>query len=442
MVAAGLRARLDRPVDAAGAALFRVAFGLAMVAAAVRYFARGLIAADYGRAHDFLPYWGLSFIRPWPGVGMYVLWGLIGVAALALALGIAYRAAVVAFFVGFTWAHLCDRANYLNHYYLVSLLALICCFLPLDREYSLRVWISPAARRPQLRAWMHYLLRFQIGVVYLFGGIAKIGGDWLLHGEPLKIWLRANADLPVWGHLVRQPWLPLAMSWGGLAFDLSIVPLLSWRRTRVPAYAMAVVFHALTAELFPIGMFPWIMSIGATLFFAPDWPRRILGPARGEGVAGAPLGRMGLWIVAIYVAIQILVPLRHFLYPGNTLWTEEGFRWSWRVMLIEKSGDCAFTVVDKRSRHIRVSPRQYLTPFQTRMTCTQPDMIVDMAHLIAVDFAARGQGPVQVYADAQVSWNGRRHAPLIDPTVDLARQSDSLMPKRWILPAPTSEPQF
>jgi hypothetical protein len=143
-----------------------------------------------------------------------------------------------------------------------------------------------------------------------------------------------------------------------------------------------------------------------------------------------------------YALVQIAVPLRHLLYPGNTLWTEEGFRFAWKVMLIEKSGELEFTVVDRTGRRVLVEPRQYLTPFQSRMASTQPDMILELAHVIAKDFDARGVGPVRVYADAQVSFNGRPRAPMIASDVDLAAERDGLAPKPWILPPPIAAPEF
>jgi hypothetical protein len=270
-----------------------------------------------------------------------------------------------------------------------------------------------------------------------------VGGDWLLRGEPLRIWLAADAELPLLRHFATTRWLPLAFGWCGMLFDLSIVIWLSWRRTRAPAYALVIAFHLATALLFRIGMFPWIMIVSATLFFDPAWPRRFLRPRTGgSGVAGMSPTRWGLAALGLYAAVQVVMPLRHFLYPGNTLWTEEGFRFSWRVMLIEKSGELEFTVVDRDGRRVSVSPRQYLTPFQVRQAVTQPDMVLTLAHLVADDFDRRGRGPVAVYADAQVSWNGRPHAPIVDPRVDLARQTDGLAPKSWILAAPSVDPLF
>lgn len=439
----------NRPVDAASCAAFRALFGALMVLSTVRFFARGWIAEDYLKPKLFFHYWGFGWVQPLPGVGMYVLYGVIALAALCVLLGVAFRAAAVVFALTFSYAHFCDKTNYLNHYYLVSLLACLFALLPLDREFAVRVWRRPAERQGQVRAWVLYVLRFQIGLVYVFGGIGKLGTDWLIYGEPLHLWLAMSAELPVLGRILVQPWAGLAFSWAGALFDLSIVPLLCSRVTRKPAYVVVVIFHVLTALLFQIGMFPWIMIASATLFLDPSWPRNVLRrwsrwgaePASG-GVAGAPLGPVAGALAALYAACQVLLPLRSALYPGNTLWTEEGFRFAWKVMLIEKVGTLELTVLDKAGRRYVVPARQYLTPFQVRMAATQPDMIVELAHAVARDFQARGHGPVRVYADAQVSFNGRMHHRLLDPRCDLASVNDSMKPKAFIEPAPSEPPLF
>jgi len=437
---AGLTDWLNRPVDASSVAVFRIAFGLAMVVLVGRFVTHGWIAADYLVPRHFFPYWGLGFVRPLPGPWMYVLYATIGSSAALIALGWLYRPAAVVFALTFAWGHFSDKSNFLNHYYLVSLLSIWLALLPLDRELSIRAWRRPLERRSHIRRWMLLCLQFQVGVVYAFGGIAKLGGDWLFRAEPLRIWLLANTELPILGRYFHERWAAYAFSWCGLGFDLCIVPLLLWRRTRAPAYCVVLFFHTMTGLLFQIGMFPIIMSIGATLFFDPAWARRWVGRATDE-VAGANVDwRRGF--LGAYAAVQVLLPLRHFAYPGNTLWTEEGFRYAWRIMLIEKSGSLEFTIVDRAGKKIIVEPREYLTPYQARIAAPQPDMVLQLAHIIADDFAARGLGPVAVYADARVAFNGRPNAPMIDPTVDLAREQDTLAPKRWILRAPTTKPYF
>ncbi len=447
MVFGRLIRALDRPVDAASTAAFRILFGAVLLLSTLRFIAHGWVAKYYLQPKLFFHYWGFGWVRPLPGLGMYALYAAMAVAALAITVGFAYRLAASLFALAFSYAHLCDKTNYLNHYYLISLLAGLLVVLPLDGDLSVRAWRRPSQRRGRVRAWVLYALRFQIAVVYVFGGLGKLGSDWLLEGEPLRVWLSANAGLPLLGPLLSAPWAALAFSWSGALFDLSIVPLLLWRRTRASAYAVLVTFHVLTALLFPIGMFPWLMIACTPIFWEPSWPRALLERAGrqslpADAVAGGKVGRAGQLAASLYAAAQILLPLRSFFYPGNTLWTEEGFRFSWKVMLIEKAGELELKVVDARGRSYLVDPRVYLTPLQTRMAVTQPDMIQELAADVARDYGARGYGPVRVYADSHVSLNGRLRQRFVDPDVDLATQSDGLGHPSWILPAPTTAPSF
>jgi vitamin K-dependent gamma-carboxylase len=445
----GLRAALFEPIDAASVAAFRVGFGLLMLVAVARFFAHGWVDEYFVTPRYFLPYFGFEWVRPWPGAGMHLHFAAMGVLAVLIAVGAFYRVSVALFGVLFAYAHLIDKTNYLNHYYLLICLSVLMAFLPLHRVASVDAWRtrpSPSARVP---AWVLWALRAQVGIVYLFGGIAKLKHDWLIDAQPMRIWLAANTDFPVLGPLFNQPWVAHALSCAGAAFDLSIVPLLLWRRSRPFGYAAVVLFHLITARLFQLGMFPWIMMASALIFLPPDWPRRALGTLGRKGreregvprtfVASTPrhraflLGALGLWF-----AFHLLMPLRHLLYPGDVCWTEQGFRFSWNVMLMEKDGSADFRVTEPSTgRRWVVAPTDYLTGYQAKMTASQPDMILQLAHIIANDFRSRGVRDPEVRVDAYASLNGRRHARLIDPDVDLARESDGLLPKKWILPLPS-----
>ena len=70
-----------------------------------------------------------------------------------------------------------------------------------------------------------------------------------------------------------------------------------------------------------------------------------------------------------------------------------------------------------------------------------PDMIADYARHPRERFEREGLSDVRVYADAWVSFNGRRSQRLIDPTVDLAAAERSFAPKSWILPLSQENPQ-
>jgi hypothetical protein len=313
--------------------------------------------------------------------------------------------------------------------------------LPLHRAASVDAWRRPELAARTVPAWVLFALRAQVGLVYIFGGIAKLKSDWLFSAQPMKIWLSANTDFPVLGRLFDEPWMAYALSCAGAAFDLSIVPLLLWKRSRPFAYAAVFVFHLATARLFQLGMFPWIMMTSSLLFLSPDWPRRLLAkgralvPPRVSERSPNEESRLSLGLVSLFIAIQALVPLRHLLYPGNVLWTEQGFRFSWNVMLMEKDASAEFRVTEPSSgRTWVVVPTEYLTRYQAKMMSSQPDMVLQFAHLVADDFRARGVRDPQVRADVFASLNGRPHARLVDPEVDLARQTDGLAAKRWILP--------
>ena len=442
------------PVDGASAAAFRIIFGLLAFAGVARAFARGWIDDLYIQpAHHFNYLW-FEWVQPLPGWGMYALFAALGVLGIFIAAGYRFRLSVILFFIGFTYIELIDKVTYLNHYYWLSLVSFLMIFMPLNGAASVDARRNPALRRDRAPAWVVWVLRGQIGVVYLFAGIAKLNPDWLLDAQPLRIWLYQHGDLPMVGALLRQAWVAYAMSWGGAFFDLTIVGWLLWGRSRLIAYLILVIFHIATWALFPqIGMFPWLM-IGATLiFFSPDWPRRVMGVVSGQSSAARKSAvsddryieshkaatdswrRAAMVGLALFALAQVVIPLRHLAYPGNVRWNEEGYRFSWRVMLSEKVGSVQYRVSHSASGQAwLVAPDDYLTPLQTERMAIHPDMILQTAHFIADDFAERGYRDVEVRADAFVSMNGRANRRLVNPDVDLAVIEPSIAPKRWILP--------
>lgn len=432
---------LRDPIDGASLGLFRAGYGLLMLVGILRFWAKGWIEELYIRPAMFFPYWGLEWIQPWPGAWMYVHFAALGVLAALIMVGLWSRPALFLFFVGFTYVELIDRTNYLNHYYLISLLALLMACLPVDRAFSVRRWLH-RNQPSSIPRWSLTVMRMQVGLVYVTAGLAKLRADWLFRAEPLHGWLMASSDLPWVGSLLTHPSVAFAMSWAGAFFDLFVVAFLIWRPTRRFAYAAVLLFHAVTGLLFPIGIFPFVMSLGATIFFEPDWPRRWLGgrhhrepPETTPSERWTRAQRLGLTALAAYFAFQLLFPWRQLLYPGNVCWTEEGFRFSWHVMLMEKTGQVDFRVVDDQSgKRWVVSPKESLTPLQHRMMSTQPDMILSFAHHLADAWTRQGYADVSVYADAWASLNGRPRQRLVNPEVDLSKEREGWARKSWIVP--------
>jgi hypothetical protein len=276
----------------------------------------------------------------------------------------------------------------------------------------------------------------------VFGGVAKLKPSWLVDGEPLATWLGARPDFPLVGEWLGEPWVAVAASWAAAAFDLSIVAWLSWRRTRAAAYVAVLGFHLVTGMLFHLGMFPWVMAAMATLFFDPEWPRRWLGrPSAAIPTASAGSAPPPQWLTAalvLHVAAQVALPWRHWLYPGDVLWTEQGFRFGWNVMLMEKSGGCELRAREPSSgRTWVIPPSRYYTPYQAAMMATQPDLVLQFAHVAAAELRRQGVVAPQVFADCFASLHGRPRARLVDPSVDLAATRATLAPAPWIYPYPT-----
>lgn len=447
-------------VDAASGAAFRIAFGTLMVLAVLRYYAMGWVDDLWITPQLHFPYFGAHHIGALPPVLVHGLFAATALAALAIALGAWTRVASALFFVSFSALELFDRSTYLNHYYLISMLGLLMVFMPLGRHFSLESWWrrrrGEKRRIQTMPRWVLSTLRLQLGVVYFFAGVAKLRSDWLFRAQPLRTWLARHTDLPLVGSLMDDAWVAFAMSWAGMLFDISIFFFLLNKKTRLWAYLVVVGFHLATGALFHIGVFPYVMIALTPIFFDPSWPRRVwakLGRVsvtdasqggvlkRGVFEQGAPQDAASgnapssLWrgVLIAWFAVQLLVPLRRFLYPGNTCWTEEGFRFAWQVMLIEKTGQVDFIVRDAVGETV-FHPREVLTPLQMRYVPTQPDMVLSFAHYLHDRWVAEGRGAPEVRAEVWVSLNGRRAQLMIDPEVDLAQVEYGWLPRTWIFP--------
>lgn len=416
----------------ASLAVFRIAFGLMMAVAMARFLAYGWVDELFLRPRFHFPYPGFEWIRPWPEGWMHAHVIVVGLCALGMALGYRYRLCGTLFFLGFTWLELIDQTTYLNHYYLVSLLAGLLMFMPAHRAWSIDVWRNPELRMTTVPQWTVYLLRFQFAVVYVFAGIAKLNADWLIEAQPMKIWLAARSEMPLLGRLLDQPWTAHAASGFAAVYDLSVPFLLLMKRTRPCAFAAVVFFHVLTWLLFPIGMFPWIMMIGALLFFPPDWPLKWL-RLEDHGMAEpAPRWpRLKCGLIALYVTAQLCIPLRAGLRAADIAWTSRGFNWAWKVMIVEKRGVVVLFARDPVSHERRrIDLMEYITPRQAVMMAQDPEMIRALADFIATDMATHGRRKPEIRAEAVASLNGRPSQYLIDPRVDLTRAGEG----EWIVP--------
>jgi hypothetical protein len=449
---------LQEPISLAPLASFRALFGALMFYSTLRFVFNGWVESLYLEP-DFLFHWIDSAYLDWlAGPPLYIYFALMALSSLGICFGLFYRASCIIFFLTFSSVELLDKSNYLNHYYFVSLISFLLIFLPADRSFSLR----SGAKKTLAARWICWIIPAQIGLVYFFAGLAKLNSDWLLSAQPLTIWLEAKSDLPLIGPLLALDSSAYAFSWMGAIYDLSIPFLLAFSLTRPLAYLAVTAFHLLTAMLFPIGVFPWVMMASSLIFFSASWHQdkqnriaRLLASffrsSKGlfelrsaKGNSPIKLSRLSSAIIIAFFLLQIMIPLRYLTYDGNIFWNERGYRFSWRVMLMEKAGYISFQVEDLSSggRNVeRVS--DYLSPNQEKMMATQPDMILDFVAYLEKLYQDKGLDQISIYADSWVSLNGRGSTRYISPEIDLLQLSKKERIQRsWILNPYENHEQF
>ncbi|MCH4823424.1 HTTM domain-containing protein [Gramella lutea] len=437
----------DSYTDAAPLAVFRIGFGIMMLASIIRFWLNGWIEKLYILPEFHFSYYGFEWVKPL-GDFTYLLFIICGLAALFVALGYKYRIAIIIFFLSFTYIELMDKTTYLNHYYFISILSFLMIFLPANAYFSIDAWKNLKRSFQKIPRWCIDSIKLLLGIVYFYAGLAKINSDWLFRAMPLKIWLPSKYDLPLVGDFMQQEWVAYAFSWSGMLYDLFIPFLLLWKRTRLFAFLMVIVFHVLTRVLFPIGMFPYIMIVSALIFFSPKVHHKILetistwfriNRQRFDNsrllFPNSKARKFLLSVVGAFFVIQLLFPWRYLMYPGELFWTEEGFRFSWRVMLMEKAGFAQFKIVDAETgKGFLVTNSDFLTPFQEKQMSFQPDFILEYAHFLADHFREQGHENIEVYVESYVGLNGRKSVPYISPDVNLLNFADSFERKTFILP--------
>lgn len=437
----------NKQVEAAPLAVFRILFGIMMLFSIIRFWSYDWIEKLYLEPSFHFSYYGFEFVKPLGGF-TYVVFALCGLAALCVALGFKYRLAILLFFLSFTYIELMDKTTYLNHYYFISCVSFMLIFLPAHRYFSLDAWRNQFTASYTVPRWTILSLKLMLAIVYFYAGLAKLNSDWLVKAMPLKIWLPSKYDIPLLGDLLQQEWVHYAFSYSGAGYDLLIPFLLFYKRTRWIAFGLVVVFHVLTRVLFPIGIFPYVMIVSALIFFDASVHHKILAvisrifkiskskiDTLAEDSKRQIISKMSHVIITVFLGIQLLLPWRYLAYPGELFWTEEGYRFSWRVMLMEKAGYAQFTVKDAVSgKQFAVDNSDFLTPFQEKQMSTQPDFIVEYAHFLGNHFKAQGHQNISVFVESYVALNGRLSQPYVNPTVDLMQVENGFAPKDWLLP--------
>ena len=436
---------LNKESHIAPLAIFRIAFGFMMMVSTLRFFWNGWIEQLYIKPTYFFTYYGFSWVKPLGEIGMYAIFLLLLIASIMILLGYYYKLAMPFFALAFTYVELIDRTNYLNHYYFVSIMSFIMVILPAHRFLSLDTLRKPEIKLEKVPHWMIFIIQLQLAIVYFFAGVAKINYDWLFRAMPLKVWLPANNHLLIIGKLFNYKIVAFIFSWSGMLYDLFIPFALWYRKTRFLAYLAVIFFHVITYAMFQIGMFPFIMILSTTIFFSEKFHVQIATFIQNifrkkkteteKEMVSIPIKTKPIlkYLLITHFVIQFLFPFRYLLYPGKLFWTEQGYRFSWRVMLMEKNGYATFYVKNlKNDKEFEFDYHGILSPNQIKMMSTQPDMLLQFAHYIH-DFYKKKNIPTEVRAKVYVAVNGRDSKLLLDPETNLVKEEDSFLEKKWII---------
>ena len=402
----------------------------------LNYFKFGWIQEYFINPKFYFTFDGFHWLQPLSPSFMVALFFVLFLSGLLVAVGLFYRWALLVFLIGFSYLFLLDKTNYLNHFYLIILVLFLMLFIRADRAFSLRQIFFSAPRLDDLPSWNLIILRFQIGLVYVYGGIAKLNADWL-QGEPIRIWIGNWQEKYAFLSSLSSELLVCFFTYGGLLFDLFIVPLLIIKRTRMLGICLVFLFHIINWQLFSIGIFPWFMMVATILFFPVEWFNRFRQrPENPDCIESKSFIYTGL---LVYMLIQLLVPLRHFIYPGDPNWSEEGHRFSWHMKLRQKVSQVDIVINDlNTNKSYLVDQSSYLTERQLLKMWYKPDMIQQFAVFVAGDAQAYGIERYTVTARAYCSLNGRAPQLFLDTAVDLSRvQYGMFEAADWILPLNT-----
>lgn len=430
---------VKQPLHIAPLVSFRILFGLLTLFSTLRFLCKGWVNQLFVEPEFYFSFF--SFIKPLPETLTYTLFIVLALSSVAVTLGFFYRIFVGIYFVVFTYFELLDKTNYLNHYYFISLVSFILLFLPANKALSLDNIIFKKPTQTHVAAYNINILKLILGMVYFFAGIAKINSDWLLEALPLKIWLQAKYHYPIIGNWLTKETTAYFFSWAGCVFDILIFFILLKKKTRIYGYTALLFFHVLTSWLFPIGVFPFIMISLATIFFSEQIHQQIQEKITNINwkttrpiVHTIKHQSLIISFFMLFIFIQLLLPFRYLAYKGNLFWHEQGFRFSWRVMLIEKVGYASFYIkADNHPDIIAIDNPKYLTRSQIKMLNTQPDMMVQYAHYLKKKYTQLGFQNPKVFAEVYISLNGKGSKLFNYTHFDLSLQKNNWKQKEWII---------
>ena len=427
---------LFKAIDNSPLIVFRILFGFLIACESFGAILTGWVKRVLTDPQFTFSFIGFEWLQPLPGFGMYFYFVLMGFFGLAIMLGYRYRIAITSYTILWAGVYFMQKSSYNNHYYLLLLISFLLIFLPANRYASLDVKQNRVSEEKTMPYWISLLFIIQVGIVYVFASLAKFYPDWL-DGTFTKNLLSGTTSRPFFLELFSQKWFYLFIAYAGILFDLLIVPFLLFKKTRTLALIASVIFHIFNSITLQIGIFPFFALTFALFFYEPETIRRLFlrkkPKLEDENLSQNLYGKRIVYFLMIpYLIIQIALPLRHHFIEGDVLWTEEGHRLSWRMMLRERNGYITIQIKDLKTGNVSVYDyRKNLTDKQAQNLATKPDFIWQYCQRIKEEYKGK---PIAIYIDCKNSINRKEYKSLIDPNYDMAKAEwNYFAHNEWIL---------
>lgn len=444
--------KLFKPVDAYPLNVFRILFGVILILQFYSYVKsdfidQGIIAPRFLFTFDWFP-----FVHPLPAGVMKFILALTLIAPFFIAWGKFFRTAVVIYLLSFSYLLFLEESYFNNHFYFIILL----CFFWLFYKP-----VKAAGNTKVIPYWLLFLFQIQVFIVYFYGGIAKLNTDWLIHQQPVRELLMANAKASAFPDLLKSEFAVYYITYGGLVFDLLIGFFLFNKRTFKIAAIVSIVFHITNFWIFnfgeggEIGIFPMLMIASNVLYAEPAYLRKLFSKInlfkptdikkQKEKADEAKISSMFssqrkivLPALTVYLLLQFLVPFRHLLIPGKVDWTGQAQWFSWRMKVhVKKFEKVSFTLRRfENDEPVAVQTGQIINSMQVKMMANHADMIYKYVQYLKKDLRERLHiDKAIINAEIKVSFNGHPVQDFIDPKLDLFNITYHPFKKiDWVLP--------
>ena len=425
-----------KAIDNSPLIVFRIFFGFLVACESFGAILTGWVKRVLIDPQVTFSFIGFEWLKPLPGFGMYFYFIAMGVFGLAIMLGYRYRIAIISYTILWAGAYFMQKTAYNNHYYLLLLISFLMIFLPSNSYASLDVRQNRIKEENTMPYWISLLFIIQVAIVYVFASIAKFYPDWL-DGTFTRNLLADSTNVITLKKLFLQKWFYLFIAYMGIIFDLLIVPLLLFKKTRMLALLASLTFHLFNAIFLEIGIFPFFALTFVLFFYEPETIRSVFlrkkTSIETENGHSNYYGKKIVYFLIIpYLIIQLLLPLRHHFIEGDVLWTEEGHRLSWRMMLRERNGFIHIRIKDlKTGEESLYDYRKNLTDKQIQNLATKPDFIWQYCQYITKEFKGKD---IAIFINCKNSINRKEYKTLIDPKFDMAKAKwDYFMHNEWLL---------